>query len=102
MRSIRNLLTGLALVAGFSFATTAPLSAQDVEDDTYQEADDDDGGFDLGWLGLLGLLGLLGRRKHPEVVHTHTTHAHNPPPPPPPPTGGTYGSTGTGGTGPRI
>ena len=95
MRSIRNLLTGLALVAGLSFATTAPLSAQDVENDTYEEAEEDDGGFDLGWLGLLGLLGLLGRRKRDDVVHTHTTHTHTPGTTG---TGGTHGTGGTGGT----
>lgn len=40
---------------------------------TTQNADDDEGGFNPGWLGLLGLLGLAGLRKKDHVHHVDTT-----------------------------
>ena len=86
MRLTRTWFAGSLLFA--ALAVAQPVVAQDVNDDTYEEAGDDEG-MDLGWLGLLGLAGLLGLRrpKHDHVHTTHTTH-HTPP-------GGT-GPTGTG------
>ncbi len=34
-----------------------------AQDETGTTEEDDDGGFDLGWLGLLGLAGLAGLRR---------------------------------------
>ncbi len=68
------LLIASAPVAAQTGATTGATSG--IQTTT---AEDDDNGFDPGWLGLLGLLGLAGlrrRREEPVVrrdVDTGTT-----------------------------
>jgi hypothetical protein len=54
----------VAVLAQDAAAPSAPA--------TTQTSNNDDGGFDLGWLGLLGLAGLLGLRKrdHSQVTNT--------------------------------
>ncbi len=38
-----------------------------------EDLDDDDDGFDWGWLGLLGLIGLAGLKRRDDHDRTHGT-----------------------------
>jgi MYXO-CTERM domain-containing protein len=53
------------LIAAALVLMAVPLLGQDS---TTAGQDDDNDGFDWGWLGLLGLLGLLPRRAEPDHV----------------------------------
>jgi hypothetical protein len=71
---MRTLLMASVATTRFT-AAAAPTYAQDATTaapaPAYEEQDDD--GFDLGWLGLIGLAGLLGlRRKRDDGVRTTT------------------------------
>ncbi|MEJ7645312.1 MAG: WGxxGxxG family protein [Chryseolinea sp.] len=50
----------------------SPVSAQDADSRvaTEHNDNDDDDGFNYGWLGLIGLVGLLGLKKKDDV-HVH-------------------------------
>jgi MYXO-CTERM domain-containing protein len=58
-------------------ASTSPSTppAATVDDRANDAVDNDDDGFDMGWLGLLGLLGLAGLtgRNRPHAHDTVTT-----------------------------
>jgi hypothetical protein len=76
-----------AIAASLSTFPLLPASAQTntapgVAPDTTTDIDDDDDGFDWGWLGLLGLIGLAGlkrkpedRTRYPDPVNTTTTRS---------------------------
>ena len=69
-RTARIAAVGLAMTFG-SMAITPTIAAQDAPDAVVEEEDD---GFDWGWLGLLGLAGLAGlKSKEPEVIHRDST-----------------------------
>ena len=61
--------------SGSAFAQTDAPAPATPPAAVQTEADDDDAGFDLGWLGLIGLAGLAGlaRRRDPVVHRTTTT-----------------------------
>jgi MYXO-CTERM domain-containing protein len=59
-------------VGGALAQTEAPATDTTVAV-TPVEADNDDDGFDLGWLGLIGLAGLAGLSGRRNRVHHHTT-----------------------------
>jgi hypothetical protein len=64
-KAIRNALIAALAVAAVPSATNAAVNGAGT---TYEREDDDDG-FDWGWLGLLGLAGLLGLKKNEPDVH---------------------------------
>lgn len=70
-----------ALAATVLVLGAAPAFAQDPSTATAPAVtttvDDDDNGFDMGWLGLLGLAGLLGLRRKSEV-HSSATPDRRP------------------------
>ncbi|NDV87979.1 hypothetical protein GTW51_14835 [Aurantimonas aggregata] len=73
----RNPLYAAALAAGLLAATGTAALAQATAPDTetvqpMTNQNDDDDGFDLGWLGLIGLLGLAGLAGRKRDTHVET------------------------------
>lgn len=69
-KTARIAAVGLAMTFG-SMAIAPSMAAQDAPDPVTIEEEDD--GFDWGWLGLLGLAGLAGlKSKEPEVIERDT------------------------------
>ena len=69
----RRVIGSAVLALGLlSTAAVSPSAAQNApaagtEAGSSTQADNDEGGFDMGWLGLLGLLGLMGMRRREPV-----------------------------------
>ena len=65
-----GLLAGSASVAVSQGTATTPGATATPGATTTEVENDNDDGFDFGWLGLLGLLGLTGlkKRKNDHVV----------------------------------
>ncbi len=81
---MRQRFSSLVVVLALGMAFSAPLAAQPPRETPAQtvDLDDDNDGFDLGWLGLVGLAGLLGlRRREVHDVHTVRTDPNRPSPP---------------------
>ena len=64
------LLAGTSVAALAQGTATTPGATPGAVATT---VDDDDDGFDLGWLGLLGLIGLAGLRGRKHEQHVATT-----------------------------
>ncbi|NDV88820.1 LPXTG cell wall anchor domain-containing protein [Aurantimonas aggregata] len=83
----RNPLYAATLTAGLLSATGTAALAQATAPDTETvqpiTTQNEDDGFDLGWLGLIGLLGLAGlagrkRNTHIETVNRPIDPANRP------------------------
>ena len=66
-----NFKTKAAVAATLlALAVAAPAMAQDTAAAPTATVQEEDDGFDLGWLGLLGLAGLLGLRRRDNSAAT--------------------------------
>ncbi|MBB4001615.1 WGxxGxxG family protein [Aurantimonas endophytica] len=75
---LRNPFYAAALAAGLLAATSTAALAQATAPDTETVQpttnQNDDDGFDLGWLGLIGLLGLAGLAGRKRTTHVDTVN----------------------------